>query len=140
MAKPRMKLDVVIPDYPEAKSRDTDDNTTAKLSWRREVHKAIVEKADVREIQYLREAKLDVTIMLVMTEGQIARGHDLDNMTKEILDALQGKLGGAAKMEQRHLAIAPNDSQVRKLTIEKRQRGTRKEKSRLVVRRYREPV
>lgn len=139
MANPRMKLDVVIPDYPKAKFRDKDDDTTSKLWWRGQVHDAIVRTADARELQYLRAAELDVTILLFLSEQQMGRGHDLDNMTKQVLDALQGKLGGAGKMDQSHRAIAPNDSQVRKLTIEKRQRGTLKEKSRLVVRAYREP-
>ena len=92
-AKPRMKLDVVIPDYPEAKSFDRDDDTTAKLWWRRQVHEAIVTKAGAREIQFLRESKLDVTILLVMTERQLAHGHDLDNLAKQIQPPCKASLG-----------------------------------------------
>lgn len=45
--------------------------------------------------------------------------HDVDNRLKDIMDALQGKAGGPK--EKRTLKpIVPNDSQVYKVTIEKR--------------------
>jgi Holliday junction resolvase RusA-like endonuclease len=137
MAKPRMKLNVVIPDYPRGRRRKGKSRTRG-LPWRRAIYDAILEEADAREIQYLKESKLDVSILLFMTYNQLGHGHDLDNMTKHLLDALQGKLAGAGKTAQTNFAIAPNDSQVRRLSIEKRERKTSKEKSRMIVRTYRE--
>lgn len=137
MAKPRMKLNVVIPDYPKPRTSGGKPRTRG-LAWRRGIYEAIVERADARKIRYLKESKLDVSILLFLTNNQIKHGHDLDNMTKHLLDALQGKLGGAGKTAQDNQAIVPSDSQVRRLSIEKRERKTIKEKSRLIVRTYRE--
>lgn len=108
-----------------------------KLWWRRQIYERIIERADGREIKYLESAKLAVTAILFMSEDQVGHGHDLDNMAKQLLDALQGKLGGAGKTVQTHRPIVPSDSQICRLTIEKRERKTEKEKSRLIVRAYR---
>lgn len=138
MPKPRMKLNVVIPDYPKAKSISKKNVRRRGLGWRRDIHRAIVESADARDIEYLRASKLDISVLLFMTDGQVRHGHDLDNMTKHLVDALQGKLGGAGKTAQKHRAIAVSDAQVCRFIIEKRERRTKKERSRMIVRAYRE--
>jgi Holliday junction resolvase RusA-like endonuclease len=130
-----MKLDVVIPDYPKSKTGDRRKAKTAGLRWRRDIHAAIAEKVAEREIRYLRDADLDVNIVLFMGEQQM-RVHDIDNLTKHVFDALQGKLGGRGKAVQKHRAVVPNDAQMHRLTIEKRKRGTSKQKSRLIVTGY----
>jgi Holliday junction resolvase RusA-like endonuclease len=137
MPKPRMKLNVEIPDYPRPKSGNSKTGRGPGLGWRRQIHAAVLAKADAQELTYLRESKLDVSVLLFMTDRQVRHGHDLDNMTKHLLDALQGKLGGAGKTEQDHRAIVPSDAQVCRLAIEKRERKTKKEKSRMIVRAYR---
>ncbi len=136
MSKPKMKLNIVIPDYPKAKGGGKTNGRRPGLGWRREIHAAIIRTAGAREIEYLRESKLDISVLLFMTDGQVRHGHDLDNMTKHLLDALQGKLGGAGKTAQNHRAILPSDAQVCRLTIEKCERRTKKEKSRMIVRAY----
>jgi Holliday junction resolvase RusA-like endonuclease len=130
-----MKLDVVIPDYPKPKTHGRRKAKTAGLRWRRDIHAAIAKKARDRKIRYLRDAKLDVSVVLFMGEQQI-RVHDVDNLTKHLFDALQGKLGGKGKTAQKHRGVVPNDAQMHKLTVEKRRRGTRKQKSRLIVTGY----
>jgi hypothetical protein len=114
MPKPRMKLDVVIPDYPKAKSSSKKNVGRPGLGWRRDIHRAIVETADARDIEYLRASKLDISVLLFMTDGQVGHGHDLDNMTK-------------------HLWMHSKAS-----SVEKRERRRGRRDPRLIVRAYRE--
>lgn len=45
--------------------------------------------------------------------------HDVDNRLKDIMDSLQGRMGGSKK-EQTFERIIPNDRQIYKVTIEKK--------------------
>ena len=45
--------------------------------------------------------------------------HDIDNRLKDIMDALQGHIGGTGKKRRALPALMPNDSQIFRATIEK---------------------
>lgn len=55
---------------------------------------------------------------LYLKEDQGLWVHDLDNGLKDILDALQGRLGGSKKHKPRSPVI-PNDHQIFKVIAEK---------------------
>jgi hypothetical protein len=68
-------------------------------------------------ITYSSSDWLAVDVQLVMTEPML-RFHDVDNRLKDILDALQARIGGPKKV--RILApLVPNDFQVVQATVEK---------------------
>jgi hypothetical protein len=60
---------------------------------------------------------LAVTVRLVMTDGML-KFHDVDNRLKDILDALQARVGGPKKV-RRLPPLIPNDYQVLKANVEK---------------------
>jgi Holliday junction resolvase RusA-like endonuclease len=132
MAKRRMKLKVRIDDYP---APGLGAAGPRGLGWSRSVYDAVVEEADKLEVQYLDKDHLEMDVILYMDEGQL-RFHDVDNLTKHLFDALQGRLGGAGKAKQTNRRIAPSDAQIQRLTIEKRQRQTAKQRSMVVVTGY----
>jgi len=70
-------------------------------------------------IEYDAGQKLELRITLYLAEPHI-RFHDVDNRLKDIMDSLQGRMGGSKK-EQLFKRLIPNDRQIYKVTIEKRQ-------------------
>jgi Holliday junction resolvase RusA-like endonuclease len=61
--------------------------------------------------------RLEVEVRLVMTTSQF-NFHDVDNRLKDVLDALQARVGGPKSV--RLLApLIPNDKQVTRALIEK---------------------
>ena len=70
-------------------------------------------------IEYTTEQKLELRITLYLAEPDI-KFHDVDNRLKDIMDSLQGRMGGSKK-EQLHKRLIPNDRQIYKVTIEKKQ-------------------
>jgi hypothetical protein len=69
-------------------------------------------------IEYTTDQKLELFITLYLAEPHI-RFHDVDNRLKDIMDSLQGRMGGS-KTEQQFERLIPNDSQIYKVTIEKK--------------------
>jgi len=61
--------------------------------------------------------KLEINIKLYL-EGTALSSHDVDNRLKDIMDALQGRIGGPKKI-RRWAPIIPNDNQIYRVTIEK---------------------
>jgi len=70
-------------------------------------------------IEYATDQKLELHVTLYLAEPEINL-HDVDNRLKDIMDSLQGRMGGSKK-EQRFKRIIPDDRQIYKVTIEKRQ-------------------
>ncbi len=71
-----------------------------------------------RGIEYSTDQKLELLITLYLEEPHI-RFHDVDNRLKDIMDSLQGRMGGRKK-EQLYKRLIPNDRQIYKITIEKK--------------------
>ena len=66
----------------------------------------------------MADLKLELHITLYLAEPHI-RFHDVDNRLKDIMDSLQGRMGGSKK-KQLFERLIPNDRQIYKVTIEKK--------------------
>ena len=60
---------------------------------------------------------LEVDVQLVMTEAML-QFHDVDNRLKDILDALQARVGGPKKV-RKLTPLVPNDFQIIRASVEK---------------------
>jgi hypothetical protein len=102
MTKRALKLKIRLPSY-----------VHPRLAWR----KAIYGQAKLVGAVYRPEDKLEVVVRLYL-DGHALLTHDVDNRLKDILDALQGRIGGS-KAIRRFVPIIPNDNQVYRVIIEK---------------------
>jgi Holliday junction resolvase RusA-like endonuclease len=99
-------LEVVLPPYERPRN-----------AWRAKIHAAAATAMQEAGITYSVHDWLTVNVQLVMTERML-RFHDVDNRLKDILDALQARIGGPKKV--RILTpLVPNDFQVLQATVEK---------------------
>lgn len=106
MAKPRIRLHVRIPPYQHPRN-----------AWRNAIHAEATKEAQARGVSYNPDDRLELSIKLYMDEVGL-RFHDVDNRLKDIMDALQGRVGGS-NSRRRLPAIIPNDHQVFRVLIEK---------------------
>lgn len=107
MAKQTLSVKVRLPRYESPRNE-----------WRKKLHASIMAAIKDKGIEYTTDQKLELNITLYLTEPQI-EFHDVDNRLKDIMDALQGRMGGSKK-EQPHKRLIPNDRQIYKVTIEKK--------------------
>ncbi len=70
------------------------------------------------KIRYTSKDRLDIHLRLYFNEPDLSR-IDVDNRLKDVMDALQGQVGGAGKKRPRPKKILPNDSQIYRVTVEK---------------------
>ena len=68
-------------------------------------------------VSYPEDAKLSVEVRLYL-HGRALEIHDVDNRLKDILDALQGRMGGS-KAVRKLVPIIHNDRQVYRVVITK---------------------
>jgi hypothetical protein len=108
MAKQSLSLKVRLPRYESPRNE-----------WRKKLHTSIMTALKNKGIEYTRDQKLELNITLYLEEPHI-EFHDVDNRLKDIMDSLQGRMGGSKK-EQIFERIIPNDRQIYKVTIEKKQ-------------------
>ena len=107
MAKRKSKLSVRIPNFmKDAKA------------WRRAIHAAVVEVQDKRRVRYGSNDKVEVEVLFHLRNPKLTI-LDLDNRLKDVLDALQGFIGEKGKSGALR-PILPNDSQIYRVTAEKR--------------------
>ena len=107
MPKRRQTLKLRIPPY-----------SAPRTAWRRTLHSELLKACQQNAIQYRQNDKLELDIVLFLGEQDI-RFQDVDNRLKDIMDAMQGRSGGTKKVSTMAPIIA-NDSQIYKVTIEKR--------------------
>lgn len=107
MAKRLLSLKVRLPRYQPPRN-----------AWRKKLHAIIMTALRDKGIEYDATAKLELRIMLYLAEPHI-RFHDVDNRLKDIMDSLQGRMGGSKK-EQLYKRLISNDSQIYKVIIEKK--------------------
>jgi hypothetical protein len=86
-------------------------------AWRVKIHAAASEAMRVAGIVYSEGDWLAVEVQLVMTAAML-QFHDVDNRLKDVLDALQARVGGPKKI-RRLPPLIPNDYQIVRATIEK---------------------
>lgn len=99
-------LEVSIPPY-----------ETPRNAWRAKIHAAAAGAMQAAGIVYTETDWLAVTVQLVMTEPML-RFHDVDNRLKDILDALQARVGGPKKVRKLP-PLVPNDFQIVRASVEK---------------------
>ena len=106
MAKRKFKIHFRIPAY-----------VASRNDWRRLVYDAACAEMQARRVTYRSGDKLAVTLVLYL-DGVAIGVHDVDNRLKDVLDALQGRMGGP-KAVRRDKPLIPNDNQVFKVTVTK---------------------
>ena len=106
------KLKVRLPPY-----------VTPRTEWRRCLHAAITEamkksgvKSTPRDSTPRDRLSLEVRLYL---NALALKFHDVDNRLTDIMDALQGKVGGNGPHAPLLKPLIPNDNQVFRATIEK---------------------
>jgi len=90
---------------------------TPRNAWRSKIHAAALEAMRTGGISYSESDWLAVDVQLVMTEAMF-RFHDVDNRLKDILDALQARVGGPKRIRSL-TPLIPNDFQVVRAVVEK---------------------
>jgi Holliday junction resolvase RusA-like endonuclease len=104
MTKRRQTIKIRLPRY-EGNS----------LSWRKAIHEKLVKASTNIEIR--KDDPIELIVALYFDKLAV-HWHDVDNRLKDIMDALQGRLGGPKGITPRH-AIVPNDNQIYRVHIEK---------------------
>ena len=108
MAKRKFKVKFRIPPY-----------VTPRNDWRRLIYKAARTEMQARRVTYRSDDRLAVEVVLYLDGGAI-RFHDVDNRLKDVLDALQGRMGGP-KAVRRQQPLIPNDNQIFRVAVTKMQ-------------------
>ena len=91
---------------------------TPRNAWRQQVHAAAAAVLAARGAMYGATDRLAVDVHLYMTRGML-RFHDIDNRLKDVLDALQGRVGGTKSKKGKLPALVPNDRQIFQATVRK---------------------
>jgi hypothetical protein len=106
MPKPRKTLQ--LPSY-----------LAPKLEWRKALLSAVRAKKRACSIGYTESDRLALSIRLYLIGRNLDR-IDVDNRLKDVMDALQGQIGGGGKkIKKPRDPIIRNDRQVWRVTIEK---------------------
>jgi hypothetical protein len=87
------------------------------LKWRRRIQKELKKAQTLQGVHYATGDKLEVIVRFYFA-GRAAEIHDVDNRLKDLLDALQGRIGGSKKVKPRFRTI-PNDNLVWRIFAEK---------------------
>ena len=90
---------------------------TPRNAWRAEIHAAASEAMRASGTVYSEADWLVVDVQLVMTEAML-HFHDVDNRLKDVLDALQARVGGPKKV-RKLTPLVPNDFQIVRASVEK---------------------
>jgi Endodeoxyribonuclease RusA len=106
MAKRPLKLHVRIASY-----------LPPRNAWRRLLHAAVTGAQARTPVRYDATDKLQIAVRLYLNHPAVLI-HDVDNRLKDILDALQGRLGGPKRIREFD-SIIPNDNQIYRVVIEK---------------------
>lgn len=142
MKDPReVVLEFGLPPYPLKAGRrsgaSAQPGARPKPAWRREIHRRMLsEKVAGRVAIFGTSERLDLEIEVILP-GRLVNLVDLDNLQKDIFDALQGRLGRATEGgPKRHKRLVPNDHQIYRLTMVKREGDAGSEGGTVKVRRF----
>jgi Holliday junction resolvase RusA-like endonuclease len=86
-------------------------------AWRKKIYASALAAVKKQGVSYPEDAKLSVEVRLYL-RGRALEIHDLDNRLKDILDALQGRMGGS-KAVRKFVPIIQNYRQVFHVIISK---------------------
>ena len=92
--------------------------TPPRLAWRLVIHRVVAKALRQSHVAYTKDDRFEVSLRLYF-ETPVLQRIDIDNRLKDVLDALQGHVGGAGKKQRRRAPIIPNDSQVYRAVVEK---------------------
>lgn len=121
------------------------------MLWRKQLFDEIRAAATRKKIRrYSLTDRLRVKLIIYLTKTQM-ESMDVDNVVKHVGDALQGRLGSLTRQrsqaaasgrrvtntkQKRKNRVLPNDWQISKWEVEKRAYKSPKQKSRLLVQKY----
>lgn len=129
MSKQALKLKVRLPKYHNPRN-----------AWRREIRTAVRAKMKETNVRYTAKDRLEIYLRLYFEESTLSL-LDVDNGLKDVMDALQGQVGGAGKKRRRVKRIIPNDNQIYSVTVEKTLPPWQShELGHLTIKRYRGPT
>ncbi len=106
MSKRRLSTKVRLPEY-----------VSPRLKWRKLIYDVVMKKFEESGISYTKNDKLELNVTLYLNNPGIL-SHDVDNRLKDIMDALQGRIGGSKKI-QKFRPLIPNDNQIYRVIMEK---------------------
>jgi predicted methyltransferase len=104
MAKRKLKIHFRIPSY-----------VSPRNQWRRLIYDAGRAEMEARNVVYHPDDLLSVSVVLYL-KGLALAIHDVDNRLKDVLDALQGRMGGPKAVRQ-FQPLIPNDKQIFQATV-----------------------
>lgn len=112
-------LHIELPPYPAKGSlpKATED-PRPKIRWRRDIHSRVLSAKKSHGFEIARDEPLAVEATILLSEPQF-KAIDVDNLLKDALDALQGRLAGESKGTQRHKRVLVNDHQIVRVSVEK---------------------
>lgn len=70
-----------------------------------------------RSVTYRNDDLLEISIILYL-DNKACKIHDLDNRAKDVLDALQGRMGGSKAVRTVEWLV-PNDRQFARMSVRK---------------------
>lgn len=106
MAKRRANLHFRIPPYVSPRNR-----------WRKLIYDAALAAMQEGQVTYQAEDRLELELVLYFDRATIGF-HDVDNRLKDVLDALQARMGGPKAVRQ-HQPLIPNDNQFFRVSVVK---------------------
>ncbi len=86
-----------------------------RLAWRRAIHQEL--RTASAGVIITKTDQIELIVTLYFNKSSV-HWHDVDNRLKDIMDALQGRLGGPKSVRPIH-PIVSNDNQVFRVQIEK---------------------
>jgi hypothetical protein len=89
-----------------------------RYEWRKKILERAQLAARTAGVIYSKKDHLEVVVLLYLNKGKRLIIHDVDNRLKDILDALQGRFGGA-KADRSENRLIDNDRQVCRVVMEK---------------------
>ena len=129
MPKQPLKLKVRLPKYHYPRN-----------AWRREIRSAVRTKMKEKGVRYTSKDKLEIYLRLYFREPDVSK-IDVDNRLKDVMDALQGQIGGAGKKRRNTQRAIRNDSQIYRVTVEKGPPpGQSHDLGHLTIKKYRGPT
>jgi hypothetical protein len=106
MAKRKLKIHFRLPGYVSPRNR-----------WRRFIYDTACAEMQARHVAYQSHDLLAVSLVFYLDNSTLGI-HDVDNRLKDVLDALQGRMGGPKSVRQ-YEPLIPNDKQIYRVSVSK---------------------
>jgi hypothetical protein len=107
MAKRRFKVHFRLPEY-----------RAPRTEWRRSIYEAAFRAFHAAAVELRPQDRISLELRLYLRSPALDM-HDVDNRLKDVMDALQGHVGGNGKKGRALSALLPNDTQVIRVYVDK---------------------